>query len=323
MKVNRPGVDPKWMSYFRVQSGFIEQTRDELEAAASLELSSYAQDGVAQAALKRRPAPQVTPPFKNWESVIPGYLISYANKRIYALQSIGSNDSNLSAAAFASAYTGELINYYSHRVFSSRFPGRQLRMMNQKVVAHTALGVVTGATGEAFRLARLQIDAYRNQYYFDLDHYPIFAFMLRLLADHLQEGQLNLIGEPAEEPIFRTLFDRWREPDAGSLAELCLAACDAHMRRCAPAKNGQFHEFDSGAFMLIPIEILLLFKLRQSLGLANPVLDHPMMDTPLGQLPREVGFRPDDLIARVRARMHRDGFDEEAIASLERAAPVE
>ena len=59
-----------------------------------------------------------------------------------------------------------------------------------------------------------------------------------------------------------------------------------------------------------PIEILLLFKLRQLIGLQNPVLDHPLMNSPLGVLPSEVVFEPDDIIRRVRDRMREDGYDE-------------
>jgi hypothetical protein len=189
-------------------------------------------------------------------------------------------------------------------------------MMDMKSVPYAALGVVTGAFNEAFRLARLQIYAYRNQYYIAIDRYPIFVFMLRLLADYLGEGGLKLVGEPAEEPIFRALFDHWRDPDADAIAELCLAACDVHTRRCAPGTSDQRNEFDAGAFMLTPVEILLLFKLRCLLGLENPGLDHPIMNTPLGKLPDEVGFRPDNLVSKVRRRMQQDGFDEVEIEKL-------
>jgi len=62
--------------------------------------------------------------------------------------------------------------------------------------------------------------------------------------------------------------------------------------------------------MYIPIEILLLFKLRQFLGLQNPALEHPIMNPPFDILPANVAFEPDDLIRRVRERMIQDGYDE-------------
>jgi hypothetical protein len=68
--------------------------------------------------------------------------------------------------------------------------------------------------------------------------------------------------------------------------------------------------------MRVPIEILLVFKLRSLIGLQNPHLEHPIMDTAFGILPPEIGFQPDLLTARVRARMSQDGYDEAEIVSL-------
>lgn len=308
------------MKYYVTQSGFCSRNQAEIDEAMRAQLSSYIQDGIVSDAREGRPSPDVTPPFRNWERMLPNDLGLYANLALTELElkvSGGADyDPKLAATAFAGAYTGNMIEYYAHSVFPQRFPGRHLNMISLKDVPFTALGVVIGAFDEAFRLAGVQMSSYRKKHYFDLDHYPAFVFILRLLADYLGEGQLSLIGESAEEPIFRMLFDKWREPPPGAIEELCLAACDFHTHRCAPAKRDVYHEFAAGGFMLTPIEILLLFKLRHLLGLENPVLDHPMMATPLGRLPPEVGFRPDDLIAKVRLRMQQDGFDERAISSL-------
>jgi len=60
---------------------------------------------------------------------------------------------------------------------------------------------------------------------------------------------------------------------------------------------------------------LLLFKLRELRGLENPKIDHPLMDSSLGLLPREATIIQDDLIDRVRTRMEGDEFSEDAIFS--------
>ncbi|NHZ63443.1 hypothetical protein [Massilia genomosp. 1] len=111
------------------------------------------------------------------------------------------------------------------------------------------------------------------------------------------------------------LFDAWRTPDPASLVDLCIAVCDIHTLRSLPYGRGEFlYEFSE--MQRVPIEILLMFKLRQMLGLDNPVIDHPLMSTALGALPQEVAFAPDELITRVRARMVSEGFDEAAIVAL-------
>ena len=179
----------------------------------------------------------------------------------------------------------------------------------------TALGVLLGVE-EAHRLARLQAKAHRAGWFFDAAYYPIFTFMLRLLADALEADPVMLRGESAAEPVFQALFDAWRTPDPHHIQQLCLAACDVHTRRCHASTGDSFHEFYDGYWVSTPIEIMLMFKLRHRLGLANPRLDHPLMDTPTATLPREVGFQPDPLIVRVRERMRKQGYDEAATADL-------
>jgi hypothetical protein len=167
---------------------------------------------------------------------------------------------------------------------------------------------VAGCRTEALQLARAQAAAYRKGWYENATaDSPAFIFMLRLLAAHLGEPAIRP-KRPAAHPIFTALFDLRRAPVAEKLQQACLAACDLHTHRC---KEGG--EFDNGSWTQTPIEILLLFKLRQLAGLQNPQLDHPLMNTPLGQLPEEVTFAPDDLVMRVRARMKKNAYDEETI----------
>lgn len=195
--------------------------------------------------------------------------------------------------------------------------GEHMRFLSMDSVIFTALGVVIGNRREAFQLARLQIMAYHLKWYTagDMTEYPVFHFMLRILADYLKEPSIALQGAALKEPISNALFDLWRDPNTDVLIPVALAACDMHTWRTLPDGVKNFNEFSNGECTNTPIEILLLFKLRQLSGLHNPQLDHPLMNTPLGQLPDEVPFQPDDLIQRVRTRMESEGFDEVAIAT--------
>ena len=101
------------------------------------------------------------------------------------------------------------------------------------------------------------------------------------------------------------------------LAPLVVAACDIHTHRCQQAKApDQKYEFDNGRWTQAPIEILLLFRLREKLGLSNPAVDHPLMNTALGKLPERQSCQPNDLLNRVLDRMMRDGFDEEKVFDI-------
>lgn len=139
------------------------------------------------------------------------------------------------------------------------------------------------------------------------------------MADYLGEPDIVLTGDSLNDPIFQALFDLWREPDPAALVQVGLAACDFHTQRCRTNKGGrhpQWYEFDNRQWTRTPIELLLAFRLRQRLGLANPTLDHPLMNSLLGVLPPERRFEPDDLIRRVRARLVSDGYDEEEIFEI-------
>lgn len=109
------------------------------------------------------------------------------------------------------------------------------------------------------------------------------------------------------------LLHRWRSPDPHELADVLLASCDFHTHRCRARSGKLTYEFESHGWNRTPFEILLVLKLRQKLGLENPELDHPLMNTAIGRLPREIPYEPDGLISRVHARMMQDGFDEQAI----------
>lgn len=81
------------------------------------------------------------------------------------------------------------------------------------------------------------------------------------------------------------------------------------------------HNFDFFLYARTPLEILLICKLREELGLPNPKLDHPLMNTPLGQLPKEVPFAMDEVITAVMKRARAEGFDEKKVLSeIEMAA---
>ncbi len=315
--IERPGVDQKWSKNWN--SVLRNRTEGQsLHEPLNLKyLEYYVQHGITQAQREDSTIIEINPPHKNWEEYLDSYLAMYADMRFFEFEMHGMQgtpfDVALARRAFAPAYTHEMIDLQLHNKFPIRFPGRILQMMSYTTLPFTALGVVIGCKEEAFRLARMQLLAYRKGYYLTKHHYPIFQFIFRILADYLNEPPHVLEGESLKDPIFNALFALWREPDADALVPVCLAACDFHTHRCKPGDKTHFYEFENGLWTRTPIEILLLFKLRQLLGLQNPQLDHPLMNTPLGVLPEETAFEPDDLIKQVRARMMQDGYDEQQI----------
>ena len=320
--IERSGIDPKWERRWKTTKRNGLSWLESLGVGNIQKLEEYVCNGIIQEDvehLKEYPLPEVSPPYERWERS--GYhksgLGMYAVMREFEFELKGMDgiwDSNLAMRAFAASYTAQMSDLYLHHQFPNRFDGRILHMLGMEDVAFTALGVVLGCEEEAYRLARMQLVAYKAGYFIGgKKYYPVYTFILRILADYLDEPPLELEGEPLAEPVMQALFDAWRTPEPEALIDVCLAACDYHTQRCKNGNAKHFYEFESFNWTQTPIEILLLFKLRQLLGLQNPRLDHPLMNTALGTLPEEIPFQPDDMISRVRARMQQDGYDEDKI----------
>ena len=114
-------------------------------------------------------------------------------------------------------------------------------------------------------------------------------FLVRLIA--ASQG-LPRTGDG--EPLFAALLAHWQTRDADALAPLLLALCDRHTH-VAATSDGPLHLHDT----YYPFEVLAVFRLRQLRGLSNPVLDHPLMSTPIGALPKVTEFYSDELLEGV------------------------
>lgn len=129
------------------------------------------------------------------------------------------------------------------------------------------------------------------------------AFGLTIIGDWLGKPlDLDKHALP-RDPAWGQLVAYWREPDPEKLLPILLAACDTHVERIALTSreldSGNF-EFGSPFEAVYPAEILAILNLRRSLGLRNPYIDHPLMQTPYAALTCPPGTRvePDELLER-------------------------
>lgn len=178
----------------------------------------------------------------------------------------------------------------------------------------TGIAFVVGHRREAERQARMSVEAYRQGHY-DSHTFPIYHLLLRVWADWLDIEPPEWGRGAEQEPILNEWFAHWREPDPQVLAPYLINACDFHTQRCRLTKNGanDWYEFEPRKYHRFPVEILVIFRIRHWLGLANPKLDHPLMDSLLGELPPEMEPEMDDLTRRVHERARSQGFDEDEI----------
>lgn len=311
--IERPGVDPKWVRSWKTDSKRSAKWSLSTEPDISAELESYVLRGKTLVDRRDKGRAQVTPPWHSWDGTLETTLIVYALLRLreFEAQAVDASmlDRTKGMAAFAAAYTSQMILLQQHHLSFERI-GKRMHCMSIRDLMFTALGIVLGAKNEGITLARLQLDRYRLGGYTSKLTFPIMHFILRLLNDYLEEPELPLMGATLSDPVFTMLLENWRAPDPQLLGLACLAALDQHTWQAEPGSGG---EFDQGHWTRIPAELLLMFKLRQMLGLALPIVDHPLMNTAFAVLPEEIPFQPDEVISRVRARMVADGYDEDRI----------
>lgn len=235
--------------------------------------------------------------------VAEGQIRSFDNDRMEMSVGIG----------ICHAYFAVLAELFLHDNFPRRLAGRSLRMMTLRTVMWAALGFAIGCRTTAGRLMQLLIESLNRDFFFDREYYPIFYFVLRLFADWKGIELQGLPEVARREMILNELLERWREPESTELAASMIAVCDYHTHRCRTNTAKEFYEFDDGLFTHFPVEILMLYRLREYVGLTVPKVDHPLLNTPLGKLPGAMSCEPDALLSQVLDRARSQGFDEEAI----------
>lgn len=233
----------------------------------------------------------------------------------------GRWDGEAAASAFMASYLAATTDTYRAAKWALSSPGE--RTSTELDMPFTALGFVIGMRQRAELVSRLHLAAFRKGY-FDPDmRRPISAFILRLLADYFSQEPISIGGDPASfakgripaDPWMQKLLDVWRDPDPAVLAPRLVAACDIHTHQSVAGPETHL-EF-SGHWSRTPIALLLVLKLREHLGLANPAIEHPLTATVLGRLPAGPPVAPvapvDETLMAVELRMRKDGFDEKKI----------
>lgn len=169
-------------------------------------------------------------------------------------------------------------------------------------------------------LAREAHSAYNGRRFFDVKNIysqPLYHFFLRICFDWLELkfdgwgiGYYDAVpdpyapGECLGEPVLNELFTHWKDSDLSDMQDNLQWLCDYYTHRTA-GKDGT--EFGNDLLHTrFPALILSWFRLRESLGLNNPIIDHPLMRPHYVYLPPPQPFYTDDLMDGVIARLRRE-----------------
>lgn len=329
---DRPGIHERWLKNARASGKHRSAYSAQAVEKTVSDLRYYVAHGLTQAhtsALAKEFAQYHSPkmpPEKGWEAFVPETLMVYGHMKLCEWEATGVNarlwDAGPAQSAFQAVRLATLMSLYTHMMFPQRFAGRVLQRMHYSLLGFTALGLVGGCDEEALRLARVNLAAMRMTFYDESSKFPMSCFVARLLADHLGQS-IEAIrcdrvhmrkSEVRTDTVMDGLFNAWRDPDPAVLRPHLLAVCDVHTHHAFTGANAFQREFSNGMWTRVPIAALLVFKLRAMRGLANPDIEHPLMETVLGTLPRaSSAVVPDFLVESVKARMMQDGYDEQEI----------
>jgi hypothetical protein len=124
-------------------------------------------------------------------------------------------------------------------------------------------------------------------------------FLLRLIDDWQGNPEHTYPPAAYDDPLLTALLEQWKTPDPARIAPLLLAACDRHTHHAKSVSEKSDPDFPDRAWWYDPFEILAVLYLRNLEGLDNPVLEHPLLATPIGALPAIAAKYSDGLLEAV------------------------
>jgi len=194
---------------------------------------------------------------------------------------------------------GGMLRVLVESEFPVRF-GRNLRMLDVGHAGWIGLAAGAGATEILDRWALLMVQALRNGYVLAYNQKGMQHFILRLWC--AARGQdYPQTGYPTYD-VAEGILQMWDTADIESLGRWLVQLCNQHTRLTG---TREFMDF-ANQFSHCPVEVMMLFRLREQRGLENPEVDHPLMKFPWSQLWPVQSVEPDELLAGVYRRLEQD-----------------
>jgi hypothetical protein len=141
------------------------------------------------------------------------------------------------------------------------------------------------------------------------DYAKFAVFALELWSRSRGRTELRVTSlqpEASKLGVYQEVLDHWEEES--QLIEALRRACDYHLAQAT--KQTGYPEFDRLPFGVFPVDMLAVARVRQQSGLAMPKVDHPLLRTPLADLPSKEtrpSMGPDTLLEKVIAKARSSG----------------
>lgn len=151
---------------------------------------------------------------------------------------------------------------------------------------------------------RILVDSYRSGKgaFRDWKLTPLSAFVT-LLYTRWRKVDVSKPAVVRKLGVYEGLFRHW--DDLKKLLPAITKACDFHVANSEYTES-RVTEFEESPYDVFPVEILAYQRVRDELGLQTTMPDHPLLDTPMTQVPdRHVPFK-DELLDLIQSFLHRE-----------------
>lgn len=211
--------------------------------------------------------------------------------------------------ALSYAYTYSSMYFYGLQRFQSRFGRDYDAGISPNIIFNLCLAELAGVSLYSQRLFSFYQQGYVRNWFNRSNSHLSDAIILLYAAYQ---------GQPMEPTVaqfaYKELIADWDTTDLQKVSSLLQQLCDDQMLQVAAPPSKFFIELGNMNWQFIPYPALLLMKLRQNRGLANPQFEHPGFGAlnPL-LISTAVPLVIDDTLAAVLDRARQQGFDYDAI----------
>jgi hypothetical protein len=184
---------------------------------------------------------------------------------------------------------GFLWKYYEQRTLKRLFdqdrrPSRRPRSNPRDLALVTMHGLAVGRSQVAWCRSELR-NSLDGGAFDKIRSYPLGPYALWLVETADSQATAKYEGNPAS--VYGQVVSAWSDDDR--LRDAMSAMCDFHVNRTVDTDDSElWMEFETHPYPIFPVEYLALVRVRESLGLTIPKCDHPLLGTPLAQLPSTI-----------------------------------
>ena len=188
---------------------------------------------------------------------------------------------------FDELYLSTIYNYWYLRIMAKFFnhETKRPKLIFNDVGLTLSRLIALGLFDEAEIIGGIVVKELDSDWLMGQDDTRLTPFILNLLYKWQNKSlPLDQCEKFCFLESYQSLLDNWQTEDLSLLEDLLIDVCEFHLSRSKYDTDDEYYEFSNEIFMIYPVEILSVLRLRDSLKLKNPNINHRLINNPLGRL---------------------------------------